>query len=255
MQQHNHFDARTSLKSASPGANCASCRVRNTCLAKDLSPTDLQAFSEIVRHNRPLQRGDHVYWQGDRLESLYIVMSGSVKSYMVDVDGTEKVLGFYLPGEILGLDALDQGRHFSTATSLETTLVCELPYQTFYDLCARSPQLQQKLLACIGKELAREHYCLLTGQRSAELRLAQFLLDYSGRMKRLSLSATAFNLPMSRSELASFIGVASETVSRLIKRLQDEGTVDVTHRQIQIHDMQRLETMLGYQAVSPKAIH
>ena len=174
---------------------------------------------------------------------------------MVDVDGTEKILGFYLPGELLGLDGLDQHRHPSTATVLETTAVCELPYERLKALCYRNPQLQGRLMACLGRELSREHHCLLMGQRPAESRLAQFLLDYSSRLKARQLSATEFVLPMSRSELANFIGVASETVSRLIKRFQDEGTVQIDHRQILIRDVPRLELMLGLNEPVRSTVH
>ena len=85
---------------------CKNCRQCHLCLIGGLDAIEMEQLNGIVKHNGILSRGDHVFRQGDKLRSLYVVRSGMVKVYVSTADGTEQTVGFHLPGDVLGLDAL-----------------------------------------------------------------------------------------------------------------------------------------------------
>lgn len=225
---------------------CPNCRLNRLCLPHGLTPSELDQLNGIIKRGRPLERGEHLYRQGEDLHSLYVVMSGSAKSYITAPDGAEQILGFYLPGELLGLDALEHKYHTSSAVALERTVLCELPYVRFEELCLSLPALSWQMQSQFSKELARDHeVMLLIGQRGVEERLALFLLSLSARLKERGFSETEFNLSMSRHDIASFLGVATETVSRSFSRLEKDGLLSVERKLVRIKDLERLKAMVG----------
>jgi CRP/FNR family transcriptional regulator, anaerobic regulatory protein len=160
-------------------------------------------------------------------------------------DGAEQTVGFYMPGELLGLDGLAQERHGCGAVALETSSVCELPLKRLEELCAKVPGFHRQMMRLIGKEVSNEHQnLLLLSSRTAEERIATFLLSLSTRFGQRGFSATEFNLSMSRHEIANFLGLAPETVSRQLSNFHNKGTLSVEGRRITIHDLDRLRTMV-----------
>jgi CRP/FNR family transcriptional regulator len=227
---------------------CKNCSLATLCLPMGLTPDDVERLDAIVKRNRPLHRGDHLFRQDDGFHSLFVVKTGSVKTYAPSEDGGEQVLGFHLPGEIIGLDAISHNRHGCSAKVLETSAVCELPFERLEELAATVPSLQHQLFRLMSKEIGDEtHMLMLLGKKNAEERLAAFLLSLSNRFKRRGFSAMDFYLSMSRHEIGSYLGLAVETVSRLFTRFQDEGLVRVERKHIQILDRDALEALVAGQ--------
>ena len=224
---------------------CADCRVATLCLPRGLDREDMERLDGIVKRGPPLQRGQYLYRQGDPMRGLFAVRAGSLRAFTSTADGTEQTVGFYLLGEVLGFDGLERERHTCAAVALETTAVCELPLGRLEELCAELPRLQHQLLKFIGKEIASEHQSLLLlANRSAEERLATFLLSLSTRFGERGLSRTEFNLSMSRHDIANFLGVAAETVSRQLSSFQVQGILSVNQRNVHIHDLDRLRAFV-----------
>ncbi len=185
-----------------------------------------------------------MYQVGEPAHSLYAVHSGCLKTCVPAPDGHEQILGFHLPGEVVGLDGLDHGNHQCTAITMETAHVCELPLMQLERLCQRLPRLPHRLLQLIGREMASAHaMLLLLGKRSAEARLATFLLNLSARLARRGFSPREFNLTMPRDDIANYLGLARETVSRILTHFQLDGLVRVERKRIVIHDRRRLEVL------------
>lgn len=224
---------------------CQNCRLGDICLPRGLDKTEMDKLDSIVGRGRPLQRGEALYRQGDKLESLYAVHSGSLRSYIITKDGKEQTMGFYLPGELIGLDGLESNEHSCTTEALETTSICEVPFDRLQELCVNLPSLQKQMLRLLGKELSGDHdVLLLLGTRSAEERLAAFLLSLSKRYAERGFSATEFNLSMSRHDISNFLGVAVETISRQFSNLDKAGIVQVKHRNVKILDEARLKDIV-----------
>jgi CRP/FNR family transcriptional regulator len=169
------------------------------------------------------------------------VRSGTLKSYYTTDDGDEQVLGFTLPGEMVGFDGLSDGHYTSNSVVLETSCVCSLPYERLEEMCHTTPGLHKQIMRVVGREITLDHQMLLLlGKRSAEERLATFLVSLSKRYHARGLSATEFNLPMSRQDIGNYLGLAIETVSRLFAHFQEQNLLTVNRRQVFLHDLDRL---------------
>ncbi len=230
--------------------SCKNCSLTSLCLACGLNGEDIDRLDGIIKRNRPLHRGDHLFRQGDKFRCLYVVKTGSIKTYAPSEDGGEQVLGFHLPGEMIGLDAIQAEQHCCSAKVLETTAVCELPFDRLEELTSAIPALQHQMYCLLSKEIGSEtEMLLLLGKKTAEERLAAFLVGLSERFKRRGFSATDFNLSMSRHEIGNYLGLAVETVSRLFTRFQEEGLLRVERKHIELTDVNRLQAIVeGFKA-------
>ncbi len=224
---------------------CKSCTLNSLCLPMGLDQGDVEKLDAIVRRGRPAHRGDHLFREGEGFRSLYVVKTGSVKTYIPSEDGGEQVLGFHLPGELIGLDAIDEERHHCSAKVLETSAICEVPFKRLEELSLTLPSLQHQMYRLLSKEISHETDMLaLLGSRNAEERLASFLVSISDRLLRRGFSATDFYLSMSRNEIGSYLGLAVETVSRLFTRFHDEGRLKVERKHVELIDLDGLRTIV-----------
>lgn len=201
----------------------------------------MDRLDRIIKRSRPLHRGDHLFREGDKFQCLYIVKTGSVKTYAPSEDGGEQVLGFHLPGELIGLDAIENATHNCSAKVLETSAICEIPFNHLEELSTSMPSLQHQMYRLLSREISQDENMLtLLGKNNAEERLAAFLMSLSGRFKRRGFSPYDFYLSMSRHEIGNYLGLAVETVSRLFTRFQEEGLLQVERKHIQLTDLERL---------------
>ena len=224
--------------------SCGSCSLNELCLPHGLEGADMEKLDSIIKHQPPLQPGQHLFRAGDAGQSLFAVRSGSMKTYCTTKNGDEQVLGFTLPGEIVGLDGMSDGRYASNTVALETSSVCQLPFNQLDELCSEIPGLHRQMMRVVGKEVSADHsMLLLLGKRSADERLAAFLLSLSARYKARGLSAAEFNLPMPRQDIGNYLGLAIETVSRLFAHFQDQKLLRVNRRQVTLLDIPKLEEM------------
>ncbi len=233
------------MDSSLPGNACTDCRLADFCLPYGLQRNEIKQLAEIVKSRRPLHLDEFLYFQGDPCQSLYAVKSGSFRSYIINSQGDEQTIGFYLPGELIGLDALQYGRSTCSLIALETCSVCELPLARLNTLCAGIPGLQFQMLRILGKEIASDHDKILAlGHRSARGRIAGFLLTLSRRYDALGFSATEFNLSMRRHDIANFLGLTDETVSRQLADLTKHGVITVKRRGVLINDLRVLKSIV-----------
>jgi CRP/FNR family transcriptional regulator len=235
-----------SIKAKSPEA-CSSCCLKNVCLPGELANADLARFVEITAAKRRVARGAALYHNGDRFESLYAVHSGAFKSVGASRNGDEKITGFHLAGELLGLEAISSGSHGYSAVALEDSEVCVIPFAQLEKMAMTVPVLQRQLLRALSGDISRDQgLMLMLGSMSAEQRLAAFLLSLSRRHQRLGYSATRFVLRMTREEIGNYLGLTLETVSRLMSRFQREGLLQAQQRDIELKNPQRLREMVGH---------
>jgi CRP/FNR family transcriptional regulator len=151
-----------------------------------------------------------------------------------------------LPGELLGLDAINAMKHPCSAMALETSSICEIPYSTFEDLGADLPGIHRTLTRIMSKELLQEQNLLsLLGKYTVEERVAAFLLNLSQRFEERGFSPREFNLSMSRHDIGNYLGMAVETVSRVFGRFQEDGLLSVQRRFIQLHDVPAIRNLCG----------
>ncbi len=221
--------------------SCGNCRLNGLCLPISLHLDDIDRLDQIIQRGRPLQRGEYLYRAGDGFSSVYAIRSGAVKALTLSDQGDEQITGFYLPGEVVGMDGIADNRYTNSVIALETASVCEIPFQRMEELSLQIPVLQRHFFQLLSREITQEQQIIaLLSKSSAETRISAFLLSISSRNSRRQLSASQFNLPMSRTDIGNYLGLTIETVSRVFTRLQKQGILAVDKKSIAIRDMDAL---------------
>jgi CRP/FNR family transcriptional regulator len=211
-----------------------------------LADSEIEHLDNIVQRKRVLKKGDFLFKAGDTFEAIHAIRSGSLKSYTISPDGIEQLTGFHLPGEMVGLNAVSTASYPSFAKALETSLVCTIPFDRLEALSRDLPALQSQLFRVMSGEIRDEQELLmLLSKKNADERFAAFVMNLSARYRRRGLSDKEFLLSMTRSDIGNYLGLAVETVSRLITRLQKKDLIEIKDRYIHIRDMQSLSALAG----------
>ena len=227
--------------------SCRACSLQDLCLPLGLEEVfieladDLDRLETVVHSRGPIRSGEHLFREGDPFHAIYAVKSGALKTYTIDSHGREHVLGFHIAGELAGFDGIYPGRNRCNAVALQSTTVCVVPFARLEQLLREVPGLQAQTLRLMSRELSAN--AQMATDHSAEERLAGFLLNLSRRYERRGCSPQHVSLPMPRRDIASHLRLATETVSRLFARFQEEGIVAVRRRDVEILDMAALEKL------------
>ena len=216
-------------------AGCASCGLAQLCLPASIGRDDLERLDRVVETKRSIDGGRALYRTGDPFEALHVVRAGSFKTYAESEAGETQVLGFHLPGEIIGFDAVASERHQCTAEALERANVCVVPFAELTRVASQLPELQRQLMRVVSHEVVQDQkHLVMMGRRRAEERLAIFLVSLCDRYRRLQRDPTVLTLSMSRYDLANYLGLVVETVSRLFSRLHEQGVLHVQRKTVRV---------------------
>jgi CRP/FNR family transcriptional regulator len=227
--------------SATEASGCLSCYLQALCIPQGLPPEETSLLDAIVIP--PIRREKHevLCSQGAPFDALYAVRTGFLKQETA-IDGTENLMtALWLPGDIIGCDAIGLGRYPGTVTALETATLCQLPFDRLEAFSHKMPKLRRRLQCCISRAMHEErlslHQLLC---RTAEARLACFLLAVSDCFRRRGYSPRYFRLPMSRNDIGSYLGLTQETVGRTLAAYQAQRLIRVHGREYHILDLARL---------------
>lgn len=213
---------------------CSTCAFSAACLENGFDKGRLRDLHVLVEHAGPYHEGDHIFREGEPFATIAAVRAGTVKTYVTDLAGREQVLGFFLPGEVIGLNAISQDRYPCNAVALDSVSLCRFSFTKMALLAARMPGLQRQLFRLLSEDISK--VTLLAGDSSADERLAAFLVTLSRRYAARGFSASRFCLTMSRTDMASYLRLAAETISRVLRRFQEEGFIRVDRREIEVLD-------------------
>lgn len=235
---------------------CLTCRLSDLCLPNGLDASEIETLAIMIRKTRLLQTGESLYIQNDQCQSLFAVKSGSFRRFITNKQGVEQTMGFYLPSEIMGLDALFEGKFGYNVNALETSSVCELPLTRLNELCIQMPSLQHQLNRILSKEISDIHqqFSILC-HTSAKAKMALFLLMLSKRYASLGYSNTTFNLSMRRQDIGNFLGLSNESISRQLTALSKDKIITVHQRAIHIIDLNLLQSVVTSNAVQCETTH
>lgn len=236
-----HSTSETMSNTASAVSTCGHCDVGKMCFPHGMNQLEFKHFESVSHKYIRLKKKDYVYRVGERLDSIYAIKAGSMKSQVETNSGQKQVLGFHLPGSLIGFDGLADFEHRSDAIALEDTMICELPIKSFEILCEEVPELRKLMMRQLGQEISRQQNIVLTlGQMQTDERLATFLLRLSCYFKERGYSCREFFLPMPRHDLANFLGMAPETLSRMFARFEQMDMIAIQRREIKIIDIEAL---------------
>lgn len=211
---------------------CEYCVVRTACLASGIEREQLHLLEETMEHAGPYRAGETIFSEGALMDAIASVRSGCVKSYYIDEDGNEHILGFHVAGEFIGLASIEESAHPCFAEALQETELCLFQFPSITDLSAQLPSVQRQLLTIMSRGIRRA--MSMGGNWTAEERLAAFLYDFARRANPQKAFSDTFQLPMTRGDLASYIRLTPETVSRLLRQFQKEALIEVRGRHVGI---------------------
>lgn len=241
------FDSTPSLPAEDPDLgsprSCDACALARAC---DVNSLDLACRRELQRLMQalgPFARGAYLFREGDPFHAITAVHSGTVKTFVVDAAGREHVLGFFQAGEVIGLNAIHAARYPCNAMALDPVTLCSAPFPAVAALATRAGDLQVQLFRLLSHGIRKA--ARMAGDYRADERLAAFLLDLWQHRAATGCGSPCLDLVMSRADIANYLRLATETVSRVMQRFQHDGLLRVNRRRIELLDLARLEALAG----------
>jgi CRP/FNR family transcriptional regulator len=232
---------RTGTPAPMPPVFCARCVFASACTACGCGEEALSGLRHIVERVGPFRDGDYLFRPGTPYRAAYAVQTGMAKTVALDAGGRERVLGFHLPGELFGLDALHGGEHANAAIALGTSWFCRFPHAATSRLASAEPAVQRHLLRTMSLQINQAR--APSFEYGADERMAAFLVDLRDRRAALGLRSESLPLAMSRVDIASYLQLAAETVSRSLARFKAQGLITVNQRQIGFIDLPGLRRL------------
>jgi CRP/FNR family transcriptional regulator len=199
-------------------ADCVHCHIRMLSVCGVFASNELEHVQRLVSH-RHIERGGQLFEENQPASLAYTLAEGAMRLYKLLPDGRRQVVGFALPGDFLGLAA--SGKYSYTAEAIAPSQACRFKRSELGDLFGRFPKMERRLLAMANAELnAAQEQMVLLGRKSPVEKVASFLLGLSKRLERLGQTGPIFTLPMARADIADFLGLTVETVSRTFTKLK-----------------------------------
>ena len=227
--------------------NCKDCGINKLCLPAMLAEAEVSHLDSIIQRGSPaIDKGTHLFNKGEPFHYVYAIRSGAFKSIVNSYSGEEQITAFHLPGELIGLDAINLDVHNSSAVALMESHICRIPFEMLDELSGEIDGLRTQLNRLLSKEITEDQeLLLLLGQKSAKEKMAALLINLSSRYRLRNLPHDIFTLPMSRSEMANYLGLTIETVSRIFKQFKEKDWVEIKGKQIHIKDITAVKRLAG----------
>lgn len=220
---------------------CSDCRLAGLCLPEGLSPSQMEMINQLIDTRPVLDKGEYLYRLQQPFSAIYAVRSGCVKTVTLSPSGEENITGFYLPGDIIGLDGISGKKYNNSALAIETSSLCQISFDRIESLGNQLPDMMRHVVNIISREIVTDqHHMAVLSRNKAEEKLAAFLVSLSSRYQRQNLSSQEWIFPMSRGDIANYLGLTNESVSRAFKRLQDQNIIHINKRQITINHYDQL---------------
>lgn len=217
---------------------CAQCRVAQYCLPGVLNGLNAEDLNHFKFHAKLLEPGEHLCYQGEIHSHLYLLRSGLLKSYYNKEQGEELVMDFHLPPELFGWEGIDTEQRSFSIVALDYSNVCEFPIEQLKSLTRQHPNLYDRLLALFTKKL--RHYNIHIMRTTAEQRVCAFLLSLSRHYKSLGYPHYLCKLGMAHQDIANYLRIAPETISRIFHKLQNQHLITVHRKKIYINNFEGL---------------
>ena len=221
--------------------SCRNCDVvREIAFCADLSHDEIKRLAS-VRCHAELPANFTVFREGDTAEHIYSISGGAVKLYKLLSDGRRQIIGFLFSGDLFGL-ALDSGYAYTAETVTQTQL-CRFTHRKLDTLRGEIPNLERRMFSMTVKDLAAaQDQMLLLGRKTAREKVASFLMKLSRRAVEQGRTASPIDLPMSRADIADYLGLTIETVSRTFTHLKRDGIIGLpASGHVVLQDAQRLK--------------
>ena len=218
---------------------CKYCRISTLCLPAKVEKKTLKKINELKFNSRVLKPGEYLCRQGELSKNLFALRSGLLKSFTTKADGQEYIMGFHAPPELFGWEGIDQSQKSLSIIALDHSNVCEIPLEKLATVGALIPGLEAQILHLVSQRIRRDNLNLL--RTSAEQRVASFLLQLSEQNSLLGYPFYLCRLKMTHQDIANYLRIAPETISRTFRTLQKKGLIKAVRKKIFLNDIDGLK--------------
>lgn len=245
MHEHNKEGDSATEEKDLDYVECEECQMFHLCHPIIVDGTDINVLRTILKRRTPLARGETLFKKGDPFKSIFAISAGSLKITTPGNNGEERVIGFHFAGELAGSYAIYNQQHPYTVEALESSSMCEIPYNAMQRFSSHIPEIASNITELMSEEIQYTQALLAmhTGKVNAEERLASFLLSLSERFRKHGYSPTEFRLSMTRADIGSYLGLTKETISRLFSQFRKENLISASGKRVELLDLSRLKSI------------
>ena len=218
---------------------CKHCRISHLCLPARLNKKRIKQLPQLNFKHCLLKPGQHLFRQGEKLDHLYAIRSGILKSYTIQEDGREYVMGFHLPPDLFGWEGIDSNQLSVSVVALDSSNVCQIPLTQLETLLREIPELEAQLLQLVSKRIKNDNLAQL--RTSSEQRVASFILHLISHYTLLGYPYYFCKLLMTHQDIANYLRIAPETISRTFHTLQSKGLINLSKKTIYVNDLKKLK--------------
>ena len=224
--------------------DCNNCGLYKLCMLAGLD-TDETILNNIVERRKNVASADYLYHAGHNFDSIFAVKSGSFKSISYFDNGREMVTDFHFPGELIGLEAIEEGVYLQSVVALENSSVCEMDFSKMGKLENKFIAFQNAVIQALSRKVRLDQYhSILTGAQNAEQRLAIFLSNIFSRLQAHEMQTQSFKIPK-RKDISSHLGLAEETVCRILKHFEKSQLIETKGRKTQLSNFSEIQKIAG----------
>lgn len=188
-----------------------------------------------------LKRGEHLCYQGQQSQNLYILRAGVLKSYLTKPNGEEFVMGFYFSPDLFGWEGIDESYRSVSIIALEPSNICIIPTEKMFLLTQKIPLIGKQLLRMVSRRIQQDNTALL--RTTALQRVATFLLQLESRYQQLGFPKNVLHLMMAHQDIANYLHITPSTISRILHELQEKKIIAISKHVIQLLNRSEIHLM------------
>ena len=227
---------------------CQHCALDDICKPISFGDQSFNQTHNILERRAPLLAGEYLYKKGDSLNSIYALTSGTVKLVKTTSKGLQQVVGFRFPGELLGDEAISTEIHTLSAIAIDNASTCDISIKGLDDIAQMIPSFQSNLIKLLSNQCYTLHqqFTSYAGRNNAEERLAAFILNIAERNSNKGILKLNIFLAMTRDDIANFLGLRRETLSRTFTKFQKTKVINIENKELEIKDVEKLRLLANY---------
>ncbi|WP_426416842.1 helix-turn-helix domain-containing protein [Aestuariirhabdus sp. LZHN29] len=229
---------------------CERCALFPLCDPVEVSGGQFNLIEGLLERRVPVAAGAPLFAEEEEFRAIYAISAGAFKLTLPDERSNEKVCGFSFSGELVGYSGMAVGHYPYRAIALEQSYVCEIPYQRLMDYAEKVPELRNNLFTMLSMETFHSHlsFTTLMGRKNVDQRVSSFLINLEQRTRRRGFDHPTLTLSMRRDDIANFLGLPKETLSRALSKFQQQGLINIDGRRLVLADYQQLLNTAGLPA-------
>lgn len=219
-------------------SNCGDCELCTQTIDNRrvrIQSSEILAIESIIDSHIMIEKNQIVYEAGATFQNLFTVHSGMFKSVYLTQQGDERIVDIFIPGQIMGFDGIHKGKYKTTVKAVSSGSYCVIPFYPLQELAMKHRDIQTRLMKMMSEKIIQ--FEITHSEYNAKQKLVSFVKDVSDLYFSRGFSASQFPFQISQRDLANFLGLAEETLSRVFSKLKKDEILSLIDHQITIIDM------------------